>query len=91
VRLTVTLTAFPATGRLPHTHAQIVQCSQDIGVTAQEPGHEDGEQRHDDTEDDSQSNHALPPLISAPRFTDAELWGSRLMLWIAAAQTVHRR
>ncbi len=64
----------PVTGRLPHSHAQIVQCSQDVGVTAEEPSHEDGQQPDDDTEDNSQCDHTLPPLISALRFPDAELW-----------------
>jgi hypothetical protein len=50
-----------ATGRLPNPHAELVQRLEDVGVTAQQTGDQDGQQQHHDAQDNGQGNQVGPP------------------------------
>ena len=49
--------AVPVAGRIPHPRTEIVESLQDVGVAAQQAGHQHGQQQHHDTENDGKSNH----------------------------------
>jgi len=45
------------TGWFSHTDTEVMESLQDVGMTAEQSSHQDGQQRNDDTEYDGQSNH----------------------------------
>ena len=52
------VTALSRTGRrLVDPDTEVVEGLQDVGMAAEQSGHQDGQEHHDDTEDDGQSNH----------------------------------
>ena len=51
--------------RIAHANAQIVECLEDVGMAAQQPGHQHGQQHHHDAQDNCQGNHTSPPLHRA--------------------------
>ncbi len=51
-------------GRVTHADAEVVQGLQDVGVAAQQPGDEHGQQKHDDTQDDGQCDHGATSASS---------------------------
>jgi hypothetical protein len=47
--------------RLTNSRTEIVQRLQDVGMAAQQAGHEDRQQQHDNAQDNRQCDHTPPP------------------------------